>query len=241
MGLTGGLVASCGLVGGASGYEGEVAKAMSPIRHFVVALVVVGTLAVQGGMAQAAPRWATAGTLHLGDGGKLFHRYRIAIAPDVPNAEIDRMRQAAEHQVDLVEATVLDASTKAFLRRFPIDIRSGEGSHYSGGDSVTIAVDDPNDDRPILLHEDMHVYHIQKLPGGRNIPDILTYYGRAKAGNLHTAGAYLLKNEGEFFEMTASVYLHGHLAREPFTRDELRQKQPVYDRFLSRLFGRVGT
>jgi hypothetical protein len=37
--------------------------------------------------------------------------------------------------------------------------------------------------------------------------------------------------------MTASVYLHGRLAREPFTGDELRRKQPVYFRFLTRLFG----
>ncbi len=40
--------------------------------------------------------------------------------------------------------------------------------------------------------------------------------------------------------MTASVYLHGRLAREPFTRDELRQKQPVYYPFLTRLLGPVG-
>ncbi len=33
--------------------------------------------------------------------------------------------------------------------------------------------------------------------------------------------------------MTASVYLHGKLAREPFTRAELQQRQPVYYRFLT--------
>ncbi len=78
------------------------------------------------------------------------------------------------------------------------------------------------------------------MPRGRNNPDILTFYGRARNGGFYPAGAYVLKNQAEFFAMTASVYLHGRLAREPFTRDELRQKQPIYYRFLTRLFGPVG-
>ncbi|WP_342154125.1 hypothetical protein [Methylorubrum sp. SB2] len=216
--------------------------AISPIWHVVSALAIAGTMTVHGGPAYAAPRPATGGTLRFDDGGERYRGYRIEIAQDVPNAEIGKLRQAAEHQVDLVEATGLDASTKAFLRRFPVVVRSGsgEGSHYSGGDSVTIAVDDPMDDRPILLHEYMHVYHFRKLPGGRNNPDILTFYGRARNGGFYPAGAYVLKNQAEFFAMTASVFLHGRLAREPFTRDELRRKQPVYYGFLSRLLGPVG-
>ncbi|MFG5121270.1 hypothetical protein [Methylorubrum sp. POS3] len=216
--------------------------ATSPIWHVVSALAVAGTLAVHGGPAHAMPQQAPAGTLHFDDGGERYRGYRIEMARDVPNAEIAQLRQAAEHQVDIVEATSLDEGTKAFLRRFPVVVHSGAGerSHYSGGDHVDIAVEDPKDDRPILLHEYMHVYHFRKLPGGRNNPDILTFYGRAKDGGFYPAGAYLLKNQGEFFAMTASVYLHGRLAREPFTRDELRQKQPVYYRFLSRLLGPVG-
>lgn len=216
--------------------------ATTPIWHVVSALTVAGTLAAHGGPAHAAPRHAPAGTIRFDDGGESYRGYRISMAPDVPNAEIGQLRQAAEHQVDLVEATGLNEGTKAFLRRFPVVVRSGsgEGSHYSGGDSVTIAVDDPKDARPILLHEYMHVYHFRKLPGGRDNPDILMFYGRAKAGGFYPAGAYVLKNQGEFFAMTASVYLHGRLAREPFTRDELRQKQLVYYRYLTKLFGPAG-
>ncbi|PJI54988.1 hypothetical protein CTI14_09010 [Methylobacterium radiotolerans] len=216
--------------------------ATSPIWHIVSALAVAGTLMAHGGPAHAAPRSPAAGTLHFDDGGERYRGYSIRIAQDVPNAEIGQLQRAAEHQVDLVEATVLDEGTKEFLRRFPVVVRSGSGeeSHYSGGDSVTIAVDDPKYDRPILLHEYMHVYHFRKLPGGRDNPDILTFYERAKEGGFYLAGAYVLKNQGEFFAMTASVYLHGRLAREPFTRDELRQKQPVYYRFLTRLLGPVG-
>ena len=118
--------------------------ATTPIWHVVSALAVAGTLAVHGGPAHAAPRQATAGALHFDDGGETYRGYRIEMAQDVPNAELGQLRQAAEHQVDIVEATSLDEGTKAFLRRFPVVVRSGTGgeSHYSGGDSVTIAVDD---------------------------------------------------------------------------------------------------
>lgn len=214
-----------------------VSHSASPVWHAVTALAVLGAMAVLGGTAHAAPR--AAGTLRFDDGSESYRGYRIEMAQDVPNVAVATLRRAAEHQVDLVEATRLDASTKSFLRRFPVVVRSGsgEGSHYSGGDSVTIALEDPNDDRPILLHEYLHVYHFRKLPGGQGNSDILTFYGRAKAGGLYPAGAYVLKNPGEFFAMTASVYLHGRLAREPFTREELRQKQPVYVGYLDRLFG----
>lgn len=215
------------------------AQLASPLWHVVTALAVVGTMAMHGGTVDAAPRVVAAATPRSDDGSETYRGYRIEIGKDVPNAELAQLRQAAEHQVDIVEATTLDEPTKAFLRRFPVVVQVGgsAGSHYSGGDSVTIAVADPKDDRPILLHEYMHVYHFQKLPGGRENPEILTFYGRAKEGGIYPARSYVLKNPGEFFAMTASVYLHGRLAREPFTRDELRQKQPVYFRFLNRLFG----
>ncbi len=161
--------------------------ATSPIWHVVSALAVAGMLAVHGASAHASRRQATAGTQHFEDGGEAYRGYRIEMAQDVPNAAIGQLRKAAEHQVDIVEATSLDEGTKGFLRRFPVVVRygSGEGSHYSGGDSVTIAVDDPKDDRPILLHEYMHVYHFRKLPGGRDNPDILTFYGvRRKAASI---------------------------------------------------------
>lgn len=207
----------------------------SPFWHVVTALAVAGALALHGGPARAA----SAETLRFGDGSETYRGYRITMAQDVPNAEIGRLQQAAEHQVDMVEATRLDERVKAFLRGFPVVVQmgTGEGSHYSGGDTVTIAVDDPKDDRPILLHEYMHVYHLRRLPGGRDNPDILTFFRRAKAGSFYPADAYLMRNPGEFFAMTASTFLHGRLAREPFTREALRRKQPIYYGYLKGLFG----
>ncbi|MET7246510.1 hypothetical protein ABZT49_24435 [Methylobacterium sp. EM32] len=214
----------------------------SPIQYVATALVIAGGMLLPAGSVHAMPRQAPAGAPQFGDGSESYRGYRIEIAQDVANAEIGQLRRAAEHQVDIVEATSLNEGVKAFFRRFPVVVRagSGAGSHYSGGESVTIAVENPNDQRPILLHEYIHVYHFRKLPGGRNNPDILTFYRRARAGGFYPNDAYLLQNQAEFFAMTASVYLHGKLAREPFTRDELRQKQPIYYKFLTRLLGPVG-
>ncbi|WP_125901351.1 hypothetical protein [Methylobacterium indicum] len=226
----------------------------SPARLTAAALAVLTTAfapralavpAVQGSphrpLGHAASRQA-APALRSGDGSETYRGYRIEMGRDVPNAEIAALQRAAEHQVDLVEATVLDRRTKAFLRRVPVVVEtgSGAGSHYDGGDRVTIAVADPNDVRPILLHEYMHVYHLRILPGGVTNPDILAFYGRARAGGFYPAGSYVLANPKEFFAMTASVYLHGRLAREPFTREELGRTQPLYYRYLTRLFGPVG-
>gem|GEM_PF-2646186 len=211
----------------------------SPFWQVILALAVAGAMAFRGGPVRAAAPPAAERVTSSGDGSETYRGYRITMAQDVANAEIGRLRRAAEHQVDLVEATGLDACIKDFLRGFPVVVRAGTGagSHYSGGDSVTIAVDDPKDDRPILLHEFMHVYHLRRLPGGRDNPDILTFYRRAKAGALYPADAYLLSNPGEFFAMTASTVLYGRLAREPFTREALRRKQPIYYGYLTGLFG----
>ncbi len=80
----------------------------SPFWHVVAALAVAGALALHGGPARADP----AETLRFGDGSETYRGYHIEMARDVPNAEIGRLRQAAEHQVDLVEATHLDPASR---------------------------------------------------------------------------------------------------------------------------------
>lgn len=189
---------------------------------------------------------ATAPSLARPDGTRAglesYRGYRLDLSAIRGRPEVATVLEAARHQVDIVEATILDATTKLFLRELVIVVEPGSGrpSHYAGGRDVTIRVANPTDDRPILLHELMHAYHLQRLPGGIRNPDILTFFRRARAGGLYREDAYLLRNPKEFFAMTASVYLHGRAAREPFTRAELRERQPVYYRYLGEVFGPVG-
>lgn len=214
----------------------------SPLWHAVSAAVVLATVGALGAGASATQRPGRLATQGVDAGSETYRGYRLDLSSLGAAPDGARLRRAAEHQVDIVEATGLDDRTKAFLRSFPVTVRSGSGagSHYSGGDGVTIAVEDPGDDRPILLHEFLHVYHFRLLSGGKGNPDIRTFYERARTGGLYPAGAYTLRNPQEFFAMTASAFLHGHLAREPFTHEALRRKQPIYDRYLARLFGTSG-
>jgi hypothetical protein len=90
-------------------------------------------------------------------------------------------------------------------------------------------------DRPILLHEFLHAYHAKMLPEGFKNPTVLLHYNAAKA--LYPSDAYLVTNEREFFAVTASVFLYGKEAIEPFTRSKIREKQPEYYNYLIWLFG----
>jgi hypothetical protein len=46
----------------------------------------------------------------------------------------------------------------------------------------------------------------------------------------------VLKNPQEYFAVTASLYLWGRVAKPPFTRENLRARQPIYYRWLAKLF-----
>jgi hypothetical protein len=102
-----------------------------------------------------------------------------------------------------------------------------------------IMLDDPvkYKQRPVILHELLHAYHNVIMPQGFKNPGVLLHYDLAKGGNLYPAGAYLMSNEKEFFAVTASVFLYGKVAAEPFTRSNLKQKQPDYYNYLVYLFG----
>ena len=47
----------------------------------------------------------------------------------------------------------------------------------------------------------------------------------------------MMSNPAEFFAVTASCYLNGTVARDPYTREAIRERQPDYYAYLSRLFG----
>ena len=129
------------------------------------------------------------------------------------------------------------------LESFPIRVTAsfvGRGSHYSGGSEVYLGSLAPNDDRPVLLHEYMHVLHFRRMPGGVRNPDIRHFYEEALARNLYPAGSYMLSNPAEFFAMTASCYLHGTVARPPYDRATIQAQQPDYYNYLAHLFGRGG-
>ena len=87
-------------------------------------------------------------------------------------------------------------------------------------------------ERPVLLHEMMHAYHHLIMPRGEKNPGILYFYKKAK--DLYPADAYAMRNEREFFAVTASVFLSGK-ADGGITPADI-DKLPGYSNFLRWLF-----
>jgi hypothetical protein len=90
---------------------------------------------------------------------------------------------------------------------------------------------------PVLLHEYMHAYHALRLPDGPRNPDVLRLWRQAGEQMLFPPDAYMLSSSGEYFAMMASVYLYGSAGRDPFTRTNIKAKQPEAYEWLEREFG----
>jgi hypothetical protein len=165
-----------------------------------------------------------------------YRGYRVDLRRVAQRDDLAAIVKSIRHQIDLVESLDIKSSIKEFFRSIPIKIDPGLGEegHYSA-QGLQIAARTDIHDRPILLHEYLHAFH-QKLPGGFQNREIITFYGRAKAGGFYPSGAYVLKNPLEFFAMTASAYLHGSVQRPPFSRAIVAARQPVYARYLEQLF-----
>ncbi len=177
-------------------------------------------------------------------GGNIsYHGFKLDLSAASESPNMSNAVASAEHQIDIVDRVGLSAGMLRMFRGLPIRVTNsgfGGGGHFRGGREVEIGVAPVSDQRPILLHEYMHAYHLFRLPGGFRNPDILRFYNEAVSSGLYEQGSYMLTNPAEFFAMTASCYLNGALAREPYNRDEIRTRQPEYYAFLGRLFGRPG-
>jgi hypothetical protein len=93
-------------------------------------------------------------------------------------------------------------------------------------------------DEPILLHEFLHAYHGKLMPNGFDNKGIKGAYAYVKSKDLLPKDTYALKNQQEFFAVTASIFLAGKdTVHEPNTRANLKEKMPEYYKYLVELFG----
>ena len=169
-----------------------------------------------------------------------YHGFRIDLgeaqgAIDVPSALAE-----VEHQIDIVDRASVGPSLLGKFRAVPIRVSAsfaGGGGHYNGGSEVTLGSLQPNDDRPVLLHEYMHVLEYRSFPGGFHNATVRRFYDEARVAGLYPPESYMMSNPAEFFAVTASCYLNGTVARDPYTRAAIRGRQPDYYAYLSRVFG----
>ncbi len=173
----------------------------------------------------------------------VYHGFKIDVGEAEGRVDVPSALTALDHQIDIVDRSGLSGSLLRTFRSVPIRISvtfTGGGGHYKGGQEVVMSSLAGKDDRPVLLHEYMHVMHYKRFPGGFQNPTIRHFYDEAMARNLYPAGSYMLTNPAEFFAMTASCYLNGTVARPPYERATIRDQQPDYYAYLGQLFGRAG-
>jgi hypothetical protein len=91
---------------------------------------------------------------------------------------------------------------------------------------------------PVILHEFLHAYHAKLMPNGYDNKGINNFYGAVQHTNMFAKDAYVLKNNKEFFAVTASIFLVGKdSVHEPYTRDKLKELMPDYYKYLVGVFG----
>lgn len=175
-------------------------------------------------------------------GGKFVYRgFTVDTSAAQAAPDFRAIKTSLKHQLDIVAECGASPAISGFFRSQEIVVKTGQsdgGGHFSAnskGVTVDAAMDAP--EKPVVLHELLHAYHFRVLPGALQNPDVLRFYDNARQGELYPPDAYVLKNVQEFFAVTASLYLWGNVDRPPHTRENLREKQPVYYKWLSQLFG----
>jgi hypothetical protein len=159
----------------------------------------------------------------------------MTAAPATRHAELAAyLRQ----QIDLVESLAIREDVKAWFRsvRITVDPALNMPGRF-GRDGLTMDDSVSPPANPVLLHELLHGYQAQRLPGARNNPHLVAGFDQAKASGDWPAQSYMLSNINEFFAMTASVALWGRAARPPLTRERLRTAMPDYYAWLVSEFG----
>lgn len=173
-------------------------------------------------------------------GGKLTYRgFAVEISAVQNDPNFTAIEGSVKHQIDIVADCGAKPEILAFFRSRLITLNpkiAGDDGRFDD-DGVQIGSAPQTPEKPILLHELLHAYHALVMPMGVQNPDVLLYYDRARNFRLYPANEYLLTNQKEFFAVTGSLYLWGHVSREPFTRDKLKAQQPYYYAWLSRQFG----
>jgi hypothetical protein len=167
-----------------------------------------------------------------------YHGWRIDLTGARGREADAKMIDTVKRQLDIIERVRLKPQVLQFMRTIKIWANpSGAGgpAHYAGATGVDLRVRALVPTKPIILHELLHAYHGQQLPGGFNNADIESFFQEARTAGW-PPGSYMLTNDREFFATTVSVYLFGNIPRPPESRSQIRAKQPRYYQWLAEVF-----
>jgi len=147
--------------------------------------------------------------------------------------------KAIKAQIDLVEHVGLSPKILSFMRGVPITAIPGsapEPGLYTRGRGLLIHVKNLDEKRPVVLRQLLYAYQDQVLPGGFANPDVARFRREAAGKHVWPNTATMLRDDPDYFAMTASAYLYGAITREPYTRADLCKSQPDECVWLAGLF-----
>ena len=144
----------------------------------------------------------------------------------------DALVRSLQAQVDIVETVNLKPEIRLFFRGVPKSIVPttpyGAGAYSFERRQIFLSLQIDPPQNPVFLHELLHAYHQQRLPGGLGNPRIIQFFEEATLSARFPAQAYMFANVAEFFAMCASVVLWGRAARPPSTRANVRLAMPDF-------------
>ena len=161
-------------------------------------------------------------------------------------ANHDEYVAVMHEQVDIVHSVGLPEDILKFLQSVKLELlpagafKSPTPGRYTGRREQSVQMAPtviPARHKPVLLHELMHAYHDQRIEDGFKNALILEAYKQAGKLSVYAAQSHMMSNAQEYFACTATTYLFGVTAQEPFTREKVREHQPDFHAYLKKLFG----
>jgi hypothetical protein len=143
-------------------------------------------------------------------------------------------------QIDKLLSVGLPDEMIEFFRTVPLyvsDTVENNPGHFTNG---RVDIDSgilQHPELPVLIHEYMHALHFLYLPGRIRNSGILAAYEQAQQMTVYNTRSHMMSNVAEFFATTATSYLYGITAQEPFSREKVKLNQPRYFDYLVQLFG----
>lgn len=147
-------------------------------------------------------------------------------------------------QLMIVESVGLPDNVVNFFRKIPLlvdpTLQFQPGMYLSKGSLGVVKVQPilfPQN-KPILLHEFLHAYHIKVLTVENQ--DVLTAYNQALRSADYPArfrSAHFLENPLEYFAVMGTIYLFGTIQQPPFDCVVMSKSQPEYLAFMAKEFG----
>jgi hypothetical protein len=180
--------------------------------------------------------------------GEEAPRYRGFIIDDSrvrTMTSLEAIRTATKEQIDIVFAVGVPAEMLKFFQSVPFEVvppgviaPGNPGLYWPKIKTIRVtAVVVVAGHKPILLHELLHAYHDQMIPGGFDNSDIARFFERAKTIPAYEAHSHMMLNDREYFACAGTAYLFGVTAQEPFQREKVRINQPAFYDYLKNLFG----